>query len=292
MTESITITEPGVYDVPFEQYLADPVPGGSLSTSGAKTLISVCPAAFDYERKHGRPNKLDFDLGHAAHSKVLGDGMEIAVIPDKLLGANGATSTKAAKEFIADARARGAVPIKSDVAAEVDAMATALREHPIAGKLLDPGRGTPEQSLFWTDERTGVWRRARLDSLPHPALGRMIVVDYKTTDSAKPSAFAKSIARYGYHMQGDAYIDGIKALGLADDVAFLLIAQEKTPPYLISVVEMSAPALRIGRARNQRAIDLFKQCTETNHWPAYVDGIALVDLPIWAEREHEMDLAS
>ena len=219
--------------------------------------------------------------------------MEIAVIPDEILGSNGATSTKAAKEFIAEARERGAVPIKSDVAATVQAMADALRNDPLAGRLLDPDRGTPEQSLFWLDEHTGVWRRARLDSLPHPAAGRMIVVDYKSTDCAKPSTFAKSIANYGYFMQGAAYIDAIKTLGLADDAAFLLIAQEKAPPYVVSVIEMSAPALRIGRERNERALRLFKQCTETNHWPSYTaDGIALVDLPIWAERNYEMEAAS
>lgn len=292
MSEPRIITEPGVYALPFEDYLADPVPGGSLSTSGAKTLLGACPAIFDYERKHGRPDSAAFDFGHAAHSMVLGDGLEVAVIPDDTLSSNGSTNTKAAKEFIAEARTRGAVPLKSGDAAQVQAMADALRAHPIAGRLLDPNRGTPEQSLFWTDERTGVWRRARLDALPHPALGRMIIVDYKTTDCAKPSLFAKSIANYGYHMQGDAYIDAIKALGLADDAAFLLVAQEKKAPYLISVVELSAPALRIGHERNQRAIDIFKRCTETNHWPAYSEGVELVDLPIWAERVHEMEMAS
>src|SRR6266545_7773779 len=107
---TIEVTEPGIFDMPFDVYLADPVPGGSLSTSGAKTLLNKCPAIFAYEREHGRPDKAVFDFGHAAHSEILGDGMRIAVIPDELLGSNGATSTKAAKQFIADARADGAVP--------------------------------------------------------------------------------------------------------------------------------------------------------------------------------------
>ena len=48
MSEPIVITEPGVYDVPFDEYLRDPVPGGSLSTSGARLLLDTCPAIFDY----------------------------------------------------------------------------------------------------------------------------------------------------------------------------------------------------------------------------------------------------
>lgn len=285
MTAPIEITQQGVYDLPFDVYLADPVPGGSLSTSGAKTLLNTCPAVFAYEREHGRPDKAAFDFGHAAHSEVLGDGIQIVVV-------EGEWRTNAAKAKVREAREAGATPLHAEDYAAVQAMAAALRAHPVAGKLLDPDRGTPEQSLFWTDERTGVWRRARLDSLPHPGLGRMIVVDYKSTDSAKPADCARSIAKYGYNMQGDAQIEAVKTLGLAEDVAFLLVFQEKTPPYLISVVEPSATALRIGHDRNQRAVDIFKRCTETNHWPAYVEGIELVDLPFWAERQHEEEMAS
>ncbi len=285
-TEVLTVTEPGVYAMPFDVYLADPVPGGSLSTSGAKTLLNACPAIFAYEREHGRPDKAVFDLGHAAHTEVLYDGRRTVVIEAD------SYRTKDAREQAAAARAAGAVPILREKYAAVQAMAAAIHAHPIASKILAPDRGTPEQSLFWTDERTGIWRRARLDSLPHPATGRMVIADYKTTDSAKPEVFAKSIWNYGYDMQGDAYIDAVKTLGLADDAAFLLVAQETTPPYLISIVEPSASVLRIGHERNQRAIDIFKRCTETDHWPAYVEGIELLDLPLYAERQHEMEMAS
>lgn len=286
------ITEPGVYDLPFEDYLSDPIPGGSLSNSGAKTLLNECPAIFAYEREHGRPGKAEFDIGHAAHASVLGDGMEIAVIPDEILGSNGATSTKAAKEFIAEARKRGAVPVKGDVAETVAAMATALREHPVAGQLLHPDRGTPEQSLFWIDRETGVWRRARLDSLPHPAVGRMVFADYKTCDSASRSACENAAARYGYFMQMDGYAEAVKTLGLAEEAVGLLIFQEKRPPHVVSVFQPSAQALRVAHARNRRALEIFKRCTETNTWPGYIEGIEVLDIPVWAERQHEMELAS
>jgi hypothetical protein len=47
------ITEPGVYDIAEDHYHADPVPGGSLSNSGAKKLLPPsCPAKFAYEREH------------------------------------------------------------------------------------------------------------------------------------------------------------------------------------------------------------------------------------------------
>lgn len=282
---TVTVTEPGVYAMDFETYLADPVPGGSLSTSGAKTLLNKCPAIFAYEREHGRPDKKAFDLGHAAHREVLGDGMPIVVV-------EGEWRSAAAKAKVAEARAAGAIPLHAEEYATVRAMGDALRAHPLASKVLDPERGTPEQSLFWLDDGTGVWRRARLDALPHPAAGRMVIADYKSCDNAHPAACAKAIDNYSYHQQGAAYIDAVKALGLTDDAALLLVFQEKSPPYLITVAEMSANSLRIGRERNTKALEIFRRCTETNEWPGYSSGIELLDVPTYAEYRHEELMAS
>lgn len=71
--EPLAVTEPGVYDdMPEHVYLADPVPGGSLSFSGAKALLPPsCPALYRHQRDHGRPPKPAFDFGHAVHSMVL-----------------------------------------------------------------------------------------------------------------------------------------------------------------------------------------------------------------------------
>jgi hypothetical protein len=79
--QPFVVTEPGVHlDIPHEVYLADPVVGGSLSHSGAKTIVNKTPALFAYERENGRPNKAAFDLGHAAHQIVLGVGPEIVAV--------------------------------------------------------------------------------------------------------------------------------------------------------------------------------------------------------------------
>jgi hypothetical protein len=94
-------------------------------------------------------------------------------------------------------------------------MAAALREHPVARALFDPDRGRPEQTLIWRDKRTGVMRRARLDWLPDPGAGRLIIPDYKTCASAEPAALARAVAAYGYHQQDDWYRAGARALDLA-----------------------------------------------------------------------------
>lgn len=290
VAEPIQITKPGLYeDIPDDIYHADPVPGGSLSSTGARKILPPgCPALFAYEREHGRPDKRAFDFGHAAHAKVLGVGAPVAVIPDEALSSNGGTNTNAAKEFIAAARKAGAVPLKSSEAAEIDAMAEALLANPIAAALLQPGSGRAEVSGFHIDQRSDAWLRVRYDWLPHPRDdGRLIIPDYKTSHSASPEEFARSAANYGYPQQDAFYTDAARALELAEDIAFVFVVQEKTPPYLVTVCELDNVAKRIGRNRNRQAIDLYADCTNTGEWPAYMDDVALVSLPSWYERRQE-----
>lgn len=282
--ESLVIDQPGVYDIPEHVYHADPVPGGSLSSTGARKLLPPsCPARFAYERDNSPPPKAEFDLGRAAHLLVLGTGPEIVVVDAE------EWRTKAVKDEVAAIRAAGAVPLRPSEMEQVQAMAASLRQHPVAAALLDPSTGDPEQSLFWIDQ-TGVWCRARLDFLRNRAPGRVIIPDYKTSTSASLEAIQRAIASYGYHQQAAWYLDGVKALGIADDPAFVFIVQEKTAPYLVTVVQLDPVAERIGRRLNRQAIDIYRQCVATGRWPGYADDIQLVSLPAWVERQHTEEI--
>src|SRR5690606_21262484 len=140
--------------------------------------------------------------GTAAHKLVLGTGPELVRIDAD------EWRTKEIKAEVADVRARGGVPLKPAEWDQAHAMADAIRAHPIASVLFQPGQGKPEQTLIWQDEETGVWCRARLDWLPEPGRGRLIIPDYKTCRSAAPGALAKAIAEHGYHQQDDWYRTG------------------------------------------------------------------------------------
>ncbi|RAJ70208.1 PDDEXK-like uncharacterized protein DUF3799 [Streptomyces sp. Amel2xB2] len=279
------VTEPGVYQMTADEYHADPVPGGSLSSTGARKLLPPsCPALFRYEQDHGRAPKKTFDLGHAAHKLVLGDGPDIEVVE----GAR--WDTTVAKSQVAEIRARGGIPLKQHEYEQVQAMADALRQHPVASALFDPARGgKPEQALFWRDPQTGVMCRALLDWLPPHIDGRRLIIpDYKTTNDASPEAVQKSVASYGYNQQDAWYRMGVEALGLGGrDTVFVFVFQEKTAPYLVTVVELDAVARRIGAAKNRVALHTYRECVETGRWPGYRDDIALLPLPAWAEKRDE-----
>jgi len=278
VTTTLDPTSPLIVDdLSAEAYHAD---RGSVSSSGLRKLLRPgCPAQFKYDLDHPQPAKKEFDLGHAAHKLVLGDGPELVVVE----GAR--WDTTAVKTKVSAIRAAGNVPLKEAEYEQVQAMAKAIREHPLAGPLFAPGTGVAEQSIFWTDPATGVRCRCRPDWLKILP-GLALCVDFKTTKDASPDAVSKSVRDYGYHQQDPFYIDGIEAAGLAPDgCRFVFVFQTKTAPYLITVRELDQQSRDIGRAKNERALRIFADCTTTGIWPDWtgpVDDIPQISLPTWA----------
>jgi hypothetical protein len=255
-----------------EQYLRHP----ALSASGAKLLVQPGgPARFAWERTHPRPASDAMDLGTAAHMAVLGAGPEIVAVDAD------SWRTKAAREQRDAIRAAGGVPLLSPDVQRVSAMATALREHPIASRVLHLDSGRPEVSLFWHDPEYGVDRRARVDWLrTADDDGRLLLVDFKTTKSADPAAIDRAIGTYGYDLSAAWYRDLIIGLGLATSVPVLLVFQETEPPYLPHVVELDDLWLSRGYDLVHRALTTYRQCTDTGAWPGY-DRITLSTPPAW-----------
>src|SRR4051794_7548534 len=104
--ERTVITEPGVYDIDDVTYHADPVPDGSLSSSGARKLLPPsCPAIFKYERDNPPASTKTFDLGHAAHKLCLGVGPDVVEVEAD------SWRTNAAKDRGEEIRAAGGVPL-------------------------------------------------------------------------------------------------------------------------------------------------------------------------------------
>lgn len=251
--------------VPEAEYHAD---RASLSVSGAK-LILKAPALYRHRLDH--PTTSDaFDFGTAAHALVLGAGasMEPVAADD--------WRSKTARDERDRIRAEGAVPLLTKDYQRVRDMADALSSHTLAMRLLTGGR--PEVSAYAVHEPTGVLRRCRYDYL-----AARHATDYKTTACAEPGAFAAACARYGYHQQAAWYLDVADALGQPLD-AFAFIAQEKEPPYLVTVVELDDAAIRRGRELNDRALERFRDCTASGIWPGYqaADTYARIALPRWA----------
>ena len=279
------LTRPGVYDMDEALYHGDPVPGGSLSCSGAKLLMPPgSPARYFAALSEPRAPSRALEFGTAAHREVLGTGWPLAVWP-------GGDWTRLVDDVNPGAwrkeqRAAGRVPVLAAEQQKIKAMAAAIAAHPTARLLMRAEEVLNEQSMFWQDGEFGIWRRARLDAVR--LRGRVLVTDYKTAASADPGEFAKACARYRYHWQDPWYREAVaRTLGDAE-AAFLFIAQEKDPPYCTGIYELDDDAVALGEAKTAAACAAYARCQQTGEWPGPQpagDVVTRISLPRWAHYE-------
>jgi PDDEXK-like domain of unknown function (DUF3799) len=257
-----------------------------LSPNGAKKLLPPStPARFDYDRKHPQKTKRVFDFGAVAHKLVLGEGDQFLILDPEIHGlkkdgtlADNPRATATWKESEANARAEGLTPIHVDDYHKAVEMAQVVHAHETAGRLL--ADGDPEVWMYWTDTESGLGLRQRLDWIARRK--RMMLVEYKTCVDASPEAFARTVFKYGYHLACAFAVEGAKALGLAECPSYVIIAQEKEPPYQVSVHELDTEAFSYSRHQMREAIDIFQRCTEAGKWPSYPAEINSIPLPLWA----------
>lgn len=253
-----------------EYHASEPV-----SRSKLWTLHTKSPAHMRYEEPK--------------ESKALDTGklLHLAVLQPELIGRRYVVAepmnknTNAWKELVARAAADGKILITTpdyDVAMKMAEVAH--RESVVLELLKD---SVIEQSYYWTHEATGMAIKARPD-----IYSRRIKVqgDYKTTRSAAPRQFAKSVAEYGYHLQEAIYGEGGRAVGHDVD-GFVFIAQEKEAPYVVSLFELSPEDLAEAQTIYSVAMARYAKCVREDHWPAYGEGVQMITMPNWAFTEWE-----
>jgi len=288
----VIITKPGIYDMDAVEYHADPCPSGSLSSTGARALVTDCPAMFRY-KQFNSPRSRAFDIGTAGHLMVLEPHLfdeRVVVVRGKT--ADGKASpgyqTADAKKQRDTAYEMGKVPLLEAEAEKVRAMREALWSDPVAKLAFKDGQA--EQSMFWQDDESGIWCRTRPDFVP--ASGNYLV-DYKTAASANPDDFARAMLNCGYHQQAAWYLDGYQAVTGKMPDAFWFIVQMKEPPFLVSVCKIDQASIEVGRTLNRYARGVFAWCQERNEWPGYqprVDEpgrVCMVSLPPYAFKQYD-----
>ena len=260
--------QPGIYPgIPNEAYHAGP----GISKSGLWELHTKSPLHFPFAP---REEKNFFDLGEAGHIAVLEpDQLEARVYrgPDDRRG----NKWTDAQEFC---KIEGKVCLTSKDYDKALMIRDALHADATINSLVTSAAAQVEASGFWTDPETGLLCRCRPD-LYRPDLG--LIVDLKTTTSAHPAKFARSVVDYGYHAQEAFYSDGWRALGQAVD-AFVFIAVEKTDPFAFAIYELPPSIVTEGRTRIQSAMQVYAECKRTDTWPGYGSGVQELQFPKWA----------
>lgn len=267
------VTVPGLYpDVPEDKYHADPVPGGSLSHSGIKTLVFDCPAIYDYQRQHPKPSTKAMDLGTVVHGIVLDTGPAVVVLDYPNY------QRKEAQQQRDAAAAAGKIPMLSHQYAEALAIADAVLRRPNAAALF--ADGDAEVSGFWHDDEYGIWGRLRIDWLTWID-GMPTIVDFKTAASVAPDDRAKSAGEFGYYLQDPYYRRGLAAILNCDpeDVDFIFAAVSTTPPYLVQEHRLLPVDTQRGAELCRIGMETFRDCTAAGVWPTWSDEITDLPLP-------------
>lgn len=278
-------------NLPAEQYHRREL--GVASSSVIKMLLNKSPAHYRaWVDGHDQPDTPAMTFGRAYHCRVLEPARfaaeyasEPANAPARPTDAmrNAQKPSDSSKARVAfwdawDAVNAGRTVLSADDYTRIEAMHAALMAHPVAAGIMRDGQS--EVTMQWTDEVTGVACKARADWwVP----GRF-VMDLKTTDDASPQGFARAVAKYGYHVQHAHYCDGARACGQPVR-HYLILAQEKEPPYAVGVYHLDAGAELRGFELRERGLQLMRQCAETNTWPGYGTGITELSLPAYALKD-------
>lgn len=247
-----------------------------LSSTGVRRILDS-PGRFRYWEDHPQPPKAAFDLGSAAHAKILGVGAGTVEYPPEHLTPSGNASTKAATvEWEKEQRAAGLIPISAGDARRVDAMAEAVLAEPEARVILERIAG---REVTIIQEIDGVPVRARFD-----LYGDGEAADLKTTRDASPR-FNKSVASFGYHLQRRWYDDAHFAETGERLNSFPLIVVESAAPYAVGVYDLDVMYHETAGEKCEKARRLYRECVATGVWPWY--GRRTLTAPAWVVIEEE-----
>lgn len=255
------ITEPGAYpDLAENVYHADPVIGGSLSSTGAKQLTKS-PAHYRHYADVGMAPRAAFDRGHVIHKELLGEGADYAV-----LGFD-SWRTKEAQAQRDAARAHGKIPILDKDFQPLLEIANFVMDDPHIGPWFT-GKGRSELSIFHKNPEFGVWMRGRIDRVIERD-GETVLIDVKTTQDADPALFGRTAAKFGYDLQMAWYTTIWEALHPGQSIRFLHVLVGLDEPHTLSIVELDDDFKFTGEQQMRLALERYKAGKQTGDWPGY-----------------------
>ena len=193
--------------------------------------------------------------------------------------------TKDGKAIWSELEQSGRIVLNSDEYGKVVEMASAIKRHELASKLVSGG--VSEQSVYWYQrvsslEVSEILCKARPDYVK-PLKKGYVIVDIKTTQDASMYEFQrKAYYKYCYHLQAAHYVRGFEAVTGEKVVAFMYIAIESEPPYAISVFKAGDDYMKAGEQKTQELYELYANCMAKDKWPSYSTGIQELRLPKWA----------
>lgn len=134
-----------------------------------------------------------------------------------------------------------------------------------------------EVSFYWNEY--GIPCKARLDRIIIKE-DEVHVIDLKTTDSISVEKFQSKALDLGYDFQAGWYSHAAE-LVYGKRARFTFVAIERNEPWSIGIFEVPPEMLREARYKNERALQILKECLETNQWPSIDPTPRILEYPRW-----------
>jgi exodeoxyribonuclease VIII len=271
--EKLSLAPPCRVQMTSEEYHANP----AIGSSSIKELL-VSPMHYKYAIDNPTEPTPAMRFGTAVHTAILEpETFQSRVVVEPKFEGTGSRAKKEEWRLLNE----GKQIVTSDQMADLLLILKSLKGHDLARKLLSGGHA--EQSYFDICPDTGLARKARADFLKD----EHTIIDVKTTASAKPEDFAKSIANFGYHISAAYYLDVVGSVLNKKFDEFMIIAIESSAPYGISVHLLDEDAISAGRFLYKKALRTLKECKDKNIYPGYPEKILTTSLPPWAYPHEE-----
>ena len=269
-----------IYDLPEEKYHGT----RAIISKSSLDIFARTPLHYYHslDAERDAPTS-EMKMGSAFHVATLEPDLftrKVAVIPDDIASLPMQSSkNRALRDAWAADEAFGKIILKPDEFAHVDGMASAVRRHPAARKLL--ASGTSEVTALWTDPETGLRCKSRADFICQM---RGVYVDLKSAVSAAPDAFQRSAVNMRYHVQDAFYSRAFEENGTHIE-HFVFVVVEREPPYAVACYQLDETAKLKGESLYMKELRDLRDCMEANFWPGYGDRVMDLSLPPWATRD-------
>ena len=130
-----------------------------------------------------------------------------------------------------------------------------------------------ETEVMYHVDYNGIPLKAAIDGVAGDYLW-----DIKTTDDASASGMLKAIRNYRYNLQAYWYRLVYELATGKRPLGFRFLFVEKEPPYATAVCEIGPELMSWAVSDFEKAVTLYRQCSETGVWPAYPDDVQVIDV--------------
>jgi hypothetical protein len=265
------------------EYRAHP----NLNASAACHLIPPStPAHFQAALAEDREETVDQRMGTMIHAYLL-QGVEPQYVLRPETTSDGSPwhgGKKECKAWKAEQEAAGRIILNGKEELRQVRMIQSLKNHRMFQFMLGLCKER-EAALLGIYRDTPI--KGLLDAWGYDSNGVPFILDLKKTRCSHPESFGKTCIDFDYYFKASWY-QALLAdhLGIDEAPAFYWVAVEDSAAAPVTVIQQTPTEAAIGESQMRAAVDLFAECSRTNKWPSYSDGILPAITPEWAVRKY------